>query len=343
MLDSRPDTASRLNLRHILDQSIDAVVMIGPRNEIVYFNAAAERMWGHAAAEVMGQNVRMLLPTEMRGQHDGWVNRHRRGGENRIVGTAREVELERRDGRRVWASLSLAPVAGEDEATHYVAFIRDVTQDRRNREALRQTLQNTIDAVVTIDQNNIVTFFNRAAERMWGYTAAEVLGQNVKMLVPPQIQADHDGLVNRHRKTGEDRIVGTTREVPIHRKDRSQRAAILQLSRFDAGDGEAQYTAFLRDVTDERAMTASTIEVVQGLLDTINKLNARIESIARLTNLLSLNASIEAARAGEAGRGFDVVAQEIRRLAGQVATITGEIEELVENGQTSVNGLGGRT
>ena len=67
--------------------------------------------------------------------------------------------------------------------------------------------------MVTIDENNDVIFFNAAAERLWGCSRDQVLGHNVKMLVPRAIQPQHDGLVNRNRTTGQDKIVGTSREI----------------------------------------------------------------------------------------------------------------------------------
>lgn len=87
-------------------------------------------------------------------------------------------------------------------------------------------------------------------------------------------------------------------------------------------------------------MASQTIRVVQDLLANIIQFNQRIGSIAQMTNLLSLNASIEAARAGDAGQGFAIVAQEIRKLANQVSTITGEIEGLVQGGQATVQDMG---
>lgn len=240
---------SGLQALSALEKSIDAVVSIDHKNRVVFFNDAAERLWGFTRAEVMGQNVRMLVPLEHQDRHDGYVNHHRSTRENRIVGTFREVEMTRKDGQRIWVSLALSQteILGK---VGYTATVRDVTAQRSAREMIRQTLEQALDAVVAIDEHNEVTFFNKAAETLWGYSREEVLGRNVKMLVPSYMQAHHDGYVNANRSTGQDKIVGTSREVVIERADGGQRWGLLSLSKV-VTDDKITYTAFVKDVTEE--------------------------------------------------------------------------------------------
>ncbi len=63
----------------------------------------------------------------------------------------------------------------------------------------KQALEQSVDAVVTIDPQNRIVFFNAAAERLWNIKRAEVIGKNVRILVPPHIQSGHDGLINANR------------------------------------------------------------------------------------------------------------------------------------------------
>ena len=233
----------------ILDQSIDAVISIDEKNNVTYYNAAAEKLWGYDRSEVIGNNVKMLVPKAIQSQHDGYVNKNRETGHDKIVGTFREVEMERKNGEKIWASLSLSKVKSGGKIT-YTAFVRDISAERNAREQINQTLEQTIDAVVTINAKNNVTFFNAAAERLWGYQRDEVLGKNVKMLVPMTLQSNHDNLVNANRTTGVDKIVGTSREVRIERKDGRVVWGGLSLSKLRVGD-EIMYTAFVKDVTKE--------------------------------------------------------------------------------------------
>ncbi|ODT57650.1 MULTISPECIES: PAS domain S-box protein [Paracoccus] len=226
-----PDTKLRLvcfegvkadHLEATLEQAIDAVVSIDPQNNVTFFNAAAEALWGYPRDQVLGRNVSQLVPAFMRGDHDAMVNRNRTTGQNRIVGTMREVDIQRADGTAFKVGLTLSKIE-TGAGICYTAFLKDISAVKAAETRLRQTLEQALDAVVEIDAENRVIFYNPAAERLWGYAASEVLGRNVDMLVPPAHQRNHDELVNRNRRTGINKIVGTSREVEMFRKDGTRR------------------------------------------------------------------------------------------------------------------------
>jgi c-di-GMP-specific phosphodiesterase len=119
----------------------------------------------------------------------------------------------------------------------------------KNHQILGPALEQAIDAVVLIDDSNRINFFNAAAERLWGYSRDEVLGRNVSILVPIHVQPDHDGYIERNRQGHENKIVGTSREVKLTRKNGEEIWAAFSLSKVDVG-GRIHYVGFLRDVTE---------------------------------------------------------------------------------------------
>ena len=217
-------------LRQVLNQAIDAVVTIDEDNHVTYFNSAAEKLWGYQKHEVIGKNVRILVPLAIQHEHDQYVNDNRDTGIDKIVGTSRDIKVERKDGTSIWCNLSLSKVRTQSGIC-YTAFVKDISKQKSSAEIIDQTLEQCIDAVVTIDESNRVVFFNKAAEKLWGFHRDQVLGQNVKMLVPVNIQSSHDNYINSNRETNVDKIVGTSRDLAISTIDNRQLWVNLSLSK----------------------------------------------------------------------------------------------------------------
>lgn len=233
----------------VLEKSLDAVVIIDGSNDVVFFNPAAEVLWGYPAKAVIGRNVKMLVPKAHQDGHDGYIDRHRKTGHNRLVDSTVELDLPHASGREIPVSLSLFGVDIYGEPG-YVAFARDISEEKAVREQMTQTLEQAADAVVTIDEDNRITFFNAAAERLWGYGRDEAMGENVRLLVPDRHRANHDGFVNRNRRTGEDRLVGQSLELDSVRKNGEVFWLNLSLSKTVLRD-KTIYTAFARDITEQ--------------------------------------------------------------------------------------------
>ena len=88
-------------------------------------------------------------------------------------------------------------------------------------ELLRAIFETAVEGIITIDEHGVVESFNPAAERMFGYKAAEVIGQNVSVLMPMPYRHEHDAYISNYARTGRARIIGIGREVMGQRKDRS--------------------------------------------------------------------------------------------------------------------------
>lgn len=119
-------------------------------------------------------------------------------------------------------------------------------------DRLTALLDAAVDAIVLIDPAGNVTRFNRAAELLFGYSSAEVLGRNVNMLMPEPYHVEHDGYLGNYLKTGRARIIGIDREVVARRKDGSVVPIELSVGEFRRG-GEQGFVGILRDISDRKS------------------------------------------------------------------------------------------
>lgn len=154
------------------------------------------------------------------------------------------------------------------------------------REAhLRSIYDTAPDALVVIDERGVVQSFSAAAERVFGWTASEVLGRNVKMLMPQPYRGDHDGYIGHYLGTGERRIIGIGRIVVGERKDGSTFPMELAVGEVRSERGRV-FTGFVRDLT-ERQKTETRLQELQAELVHMSRLTAMGEMASALAHELN--------------------------------------------------------
>ena len=154
------------------------------------------------------------------------------------------------------------------------------------REAhLSSILDTVLDATIVIDRQGTIVSFNTAAVRQFGYSAGEVIGRNVRILMPEPYQAQHDGYMERYMATGEKRIIGIDRVVVGRRKDGSTFPMKLAVGEMKSGD-RLYFTGFVRDLT-EREESAARLQEVQGELARMARLNELGEMASTLAHELN--------------------------------------------------------
>ncbi|MFT3718471.1 EAL domain-containing protein [Pseudorhodoferax sp.] len=121
----------------ILDSMIDGVITIDTRGIMTSANAAAMRMFGYEASELLGRNVSMLMPEPHRSQHDGYLDRYQRTGEARVLGIGRDVEGQRKDGSRFPMHLSVSKTLQHGQ-TVFIGLVQDISQRRRDEEEIHR-------------------------------------------------------------------------------------------------------------------------------------------------------------------------------------------------------------
>jgi PAS domain S-box-containing protein len=176
------------------------------------------------------------------------------GGDHHI-----EYRIVRPDGSTRWVEGRGKVFRDESGApSRVVGVCTDVTDRKKaedeRREAeqrMRSVVNNVVDGIISIDERGGMQTFNPGAERIFGYAAAEVIGQNVKMLMPEPYRGDHDGYIANYVRTGQAKIIGIGREVEGRRKDGSTFPLDLAVSVFYIGS-RRYFTGVVRDITERK-------------------------------------------------------------------------------------------
>ncbi len=264
----------------MLRDSADAIVVMDFGGRIVAWNRGAQRLYGYPQAEALKLNVRDLMTGDRLDSTLEVMRRVARGEAMPSFDTQRRT----RDGRIVHVSATVAllfDAAGNPESL--AATERDITARRRaedetrmlnarleqrvaeraadlqhSEEQIRAILDATADAVVTIDILGRIATFNRAAERIFGYTANEVIGENVNVLIPPQERVGRYGYKATATRSFYTRLIGRSHEIAGRRKDGS--VFPIQLS-VNAVEGRDLFVGVARDMTEHKALQKEIIDV----------------------------------------------------------------------------------
>lgn len=157
---------------------------------------------------------------------------------------------------------------------------------RDMREAqIRQLLQSVPDAAIVVDSEGRIITLNTEAERQFGYVQADIIGQNVNILMPQPYKGEHDGYLRRYRETGEKRVIGKGRLVTAQRRDGSIFPISLSVGEFRSDD-TLYFTGFIRDLTD-RATAEAELKQLHGELARLSRLNELGEMASTLAHELN--------------------------------------------------------
>jgi len=334
--------------RAVVGTAVDAIVVIDRHGLIRSVNQATERVFGYSAGELVGHNVSTLMPEPYAAEHDGYLANYLRTGTKKIIGIGREVAGKRKDGSVFPMELSVGE-ARDGGNPIFVGIIRDITERKAAETALRESelrwrsiVDTVSDAIIVIDAAGIVESFSRAAERLFGYGADEVVGQNVKMLMPQPYRDAHDGYMARYMRTGERRIIGIGRIVVGQRKNGETFPMELAVGEFVLPSGSF-FTGFIRDLTDRQKterriedlqtelLHASRLSVMGQMASTMaHELN---QPLTAVTNYLEAGRQLNATGTAPAERISDLMEKAIAQ-AQRAGEVIRQLRQFVRKGET---------
>jgi two-component system CheB/CheR fusion protein len=163
--------------RTILDIMVDGIVTIDERGLVQSFNPGAERIFGYAAAEVIGENIKILMPEPHANQHDRYIADYLRTGERKIIGMRREAEGRAKDGRVFPLELAVGQMRLSSGKRHFIGSLRDLSERTRLEEQLRRSQKmealGQLTGGIAHDFNNLLTVILGNLELVGGKAGAD--------------------------------------------------------------------------------------------------------------------------------------------------------------------------
>jgi len=219
-----PEAVNRAHA--ILDSALDCIITMDATGRVREFNSVAERVFGFSRAEAIGEELaELIIPRRMRARHRKGLAHYLRTGEGPLLGKRVEIAGLRRDGSEILVELAISPfkIGG---STLFTAYLRDITERKRNEEASRRLaaiVESSHDAIVSTDLMGKITSWNQGAELLFGYRADEVVGKSVTILIPPQRHNEESAILARicdgeridHYETVRRRKDGSLRDVSL--------------------------------------------------------------------------------------------------------------------------------
>ncbi|MDR3516920.1 MAG: PAS domain S-box protein [Azospirillaceae bacterium] len=272
-MDKQYDDADS-RLRAVLDSAVDGVIVTDAGDVVADINPAAERLFGVTAATAIGTAIERLLPA---------FGAERAGGGRGSPAWARQTTGLTGAGTAIPVTLSITATAAG-----CLCVVRALAAgEAGDAEARLRTILNTApDAIIVIDDRGLIESFSPAAERLFGYAAAEAAGANVKILMPAPYQEAHDGYIGHYLATGERRIIGIGRVVVGRRRDGSTFPMELAVGEIREPGGRRLFTGFCRDLT-ERQQADKRIQALQAELLHVSRLSAMGQMASALAHELN--------------------------------------------------------
>ena len=284
--------------RLMVESAPNAVIMVDEQGRLAYLNRQTEKLFGYPREELLGQPLERLVPDSVRDRHPELRQAYFRSPSARNMGSGRDLYGQTRDGRRIPVEIGLNPI-DTAQGRFVVASIIDISERKANEAALRDNeariraiVETAVDCILVIDAVGTIESVNQATERLFGYPAAELLGQNIRMLMPQPDSGRHDSYLSHYLETGQRRVIGIGRETTALRRDGSTFPIELSVSEMSVA-GARKFTGIVRDITERRRaeevlrlQVAETLAALERLQEAQKQL-VQSEKMASLGGLVA--------------------------------------------------------
>ncbi|MES9872562.1 MAG: PAS domain S-box protein [Candidatus Sedimenticola sp. 6PFRAG7] len=279
---------SEAYLRVVMENAVDGIVSINEQGIVQTFNRAAQQLFGYTSEEVLGQNVSILVPSPHREAHDHYLERYLKTGEKKIIGIGREVDGQRKDGSTFPMRLGISESFSEGRRI-FTAVIQDLSESNLVHQALQESEEKfrrmadaANSAIIMLDPQGRISFWSLMAEKIFGWSAEEAMGQNAHRLIVPQRYFEQfDKAFPFFQASGEGDLVGKTVEVEALHKSGREFSVEIALSAVNI-QGSWNAISIINDITRRK-------EVENELL----KLSRAVEQSPATVVITDMDGSIE--------------------------------------------------
>jgi len=262
-------TREAANTRAILDMALDAVIGMDEHGVITNWNPRAEVIFGWTAGEAVGEKLsEVVIPPQYREAHIRGLRHFLATGQGPVLNRRIEITALRRDGTEFPVELSILPLK-VGASYRFNAFVADITERKRAEETnarLAAIVDSSEDAIIGKTLEGIVVSWNRGAERIFRYTAEEVLGQPITALIPPDRSDEEPKVIERLRRGEHIEHFDTMRR----RKDGEEIAVSLTISPIkDEAGTIIGISKIARDISERQRAKEELERLVRDLMDAL--------------------------------------------------------------------------
>ncbi len=255
---------SQQELKAVFNTVVDGIISIDEKGTLLHLNRAAESMFGYKSKEVLGKNVRMLMPEPYTTEHDSYLENYLKTGKAKVIGIGREVVGLRKDGSTFPMELGISATVN-DKGYQFTGITKDISRLKQSmavQARLVSVIENTDDAVLGCLLDGTINLWNRAAQRIFGYSESEIVGRHISTLVPDDFQHEPAYLIESIKR-GQ---TLTNFETKRLRKDGLIVDVALTLSPFFDSLGEINgVSSIARDIRHQKELLKEKENLIQKL------------------------------------------------------------------------------